>query len=365
MIVSVKDQKLGLYQAGHLKTSYKISTSKFGIGDRPGSNYTPLGKHEVVAKIGHGLPAGAVLKSRQWNGEVVRPNAPGRDPIVSRILWLSGMESSNRNAYNRFIYIHGTTEEFRLGTPASYGCVRMAAKDVIRVFDSVPIGAKVVITREGLPSMEAGAVPLPVDKPVPIPALTADSKPAHEAGAPGPVPVMVTRGAKKEAPATSPATAASSAPIPVTEAEVPKKRLFGFMGKKSEASAPAVAAAPAPAPAAAARPAPATATPGAQTKGKPQRQPAKREAATVAAAESQPVPTRRRMFGLLGSKNEQPAAPAVPAPAPVSAAASPSAAPKKNASAVAGPPARTTKPKAATTTKKSPAKKKANGAAGA
>lgn len=154
VVVSVADQKLGLYRNGELVGSYKISTSKFGIGDKPGSCQTPLGKHQVIAKIGHGLPPGAVLKSRQWNGEVLPPNAPGRDPIVSRILWLDGQESSNRHARDRFIYIHGTTEENRLGAPASYGCVRMAAKDVIRLFEQVPIGATVEITKDKLPHNE-------------------------------------------------------------------------------------------------------------------------------------------------------------------------------------------------------------------
>jgi lipoprotein-anchoring transpeptidase ErfK/SrfK len=170
VVVSVADQKMGIYnKEGRLVTTFPISTSKFGIGDKPGSCCTPLGKHQVVAKIGHGLPAGAVLKSRQWNGEVVKPNAPGRDPIVSRILWLSGMEGSNRNAFNRFIYIHGTTEENRLGAPASYGCVRMAAKDVIRVFEQVPIGATVTITKEQLPKSEATA---PAAAPSPVPVRT-------------------------------------------------------------------------------------------------------------------------------------------------------------------------------------------------
>lgn len=159
VVVSVKDQKLGLYQEGQLKKTYKISTSKFGLGDRPGSNCTPLGQHQVVAKIGHGLPAGAVLKSRRWNGEVLKPNAPGRDPIVSRILWLKGTELDNRHAYNRFIYIHGTPEENRLGQPASYGCVRMGMKDVVNVFDSVNVGAKVMITKGALPKGEAPPKP--------------------------------------------------------------------------------------------------------------------------------------------------------------------------------------------------------------
>jgi lipoprotein-anchoring transpeptidase ErfK/SrfK len=154
VVVSVKQQMLGLYEQGQLKKTYKISTSKFGLGDRPGSNCTPIGQHQVVAKIGHGLPAGAVLKSRRWNGEVLKPNAPGRDPIVSRILWLKGNEINNRNAFGRYIYIHGTPEERRLGEPASYGCIRMGMKDVVNVFECVNVGAKVLITQGPLPISE-------------------------------------------------------------------------------------------------------------------------------------------------------------------------------------------------------------------
>ena len=151
VVVSVKEQRMGVYSEGRLVKQYVISTSKFGVGDEPGTYRTPLGKHEIVAKIGHGLPTGAVLKSRRWNGEVLKPNAPGRDPIVSRILWLRGMETNNRNAYKRYIYIHGTTEESRLGTPASYGCIRMGMKDVVDLFNDLPIGAKVLITKTDLP----------------------------------------------------------------------------------------------------------------------------------------------------------------------------------------------------------------------
>lgn len=151
VVVSVKDQKLGYYQQGKLTKEFKVSTSKFGVGDEPGSCRTPLGKAEVIAKIGSGLPPGAVLKSRSWNGEVLKPNAPGRDPIVSRILWLRGLDRTNKNAFNRYIYIHGTTEENRLGTPASYGCIRMGARDVVELFNEAGIGTKVVITQGHLP----------------------------------------------------------------------------------------------------------------------------------------------------------------------------------------------------------------------
>ncbi len=152
VVVSVRDQKMAVYdESGKRIKTYKISTSKFGLGDDPGSNRTPLGKHEVVAKIGHGLPKGAVLKSRQWNGEVLPPNAPGRDPIVSRIMWLKGLEKQNSNAYKRFIYIHGTPEEKNLGKPASYGCIRMGMNDVIHLFEGVGIGSTVEITQKPLP----------------------------------------------------------------------------------------------------------------------------------------------------------------------------------------------------------------------
>lgn len=171
VIVSVKDQKMGIYDHGKLVRKYTISTSKFGIGDQPGSYRTPLGKHEIIAKIGHGLPTGAVLKSRSWNGEVLKPNAPGRDPIVSRILWLRGMEKTNRNAMNRFIYIHGTTEESCLGKPASYGCIRMGMKDVVDVFNEISIGAKVVVTKGKLP--RGKTVEEPIAAPVPDTELAA------------------------------------------------------------------------------------------------------------------------------------------------------------------------------------------------
>ncbi len=184
VVVSVKDQKLGLYDAGVLKKEFPISTSKFGIGDQPNSYRTPLGKHEIIAKIGHGLPTGAVLKSRSWNGEVLKPNAPGRDPIVSRILWLRGMEGTNRNAMKRYIYIHGTTEECNLGKPASYGCIRMGMKDVVEVFEDVGIGAKVVITRDKLPSGGKAEEPKPTPEEESIVAEKKAEKPASSEALP-------------------------------------------------------------------------------------------------------------------------------------------------------------------------------------
>ena len=96
MIVSVRDQKMLLVRDGTPVKTYKISTSKFGVGDRPGSNCTPLGRLQVAKKIGDNAPIGAVFKTRRPTGEVLKPNAPGRDPVVTRILWLTGTESRNQ-----------------------------------------------------------------------------------------------------------------------------------------------------------------------------------------------------------------------------------------------------------------------------
>jgi lipoprotein-anchoring transpeptidase ErfK/SrfK len=130
---------------GEFVKSYPVSTSKFGLGDRPGSKMTPLGTMEVAEKIGRGAPAGAVFKSRKRTGEVLRPNAPGRDPIVTRILWLRGTQTWNRNAFKRYIYIHGTPEEDKIGSRASYGCIRMKSRDVIDLFRRVPKGTRVIV----------------------------------------------------------------------------------------------------------------------------------------------------------------------------------------------------------------------------
>jgi lipoprotein-anchoring transpeptidase ErfK/SrfK len=145
LVVSVPYQRMTLYDDGEYVRSYSVSTSKFGLGDRPGSKRTPTGKMKVAKKIGGGAPTGAVFKSRQRTGEILRPNAPGRDPIVTRILWLKGTESRNRNAYRRYIYIHGTPEEWRVGTPASYGCIRMRSRDIIDLYRRVPKNTPVTV----------------------------------------------------------------------------------------------------------------------------------------------------------------------------------------------------------------------------
>lgn len=147
MIVSVSDQRMVLVRDGAPVKTYKISTSKFGVGDRPNSNRTPLGHLQVAKKIGDRAPVGAVFKNRRPTGEILAPNSPGRDPIVTRIMWLSGSEDHNQNTFRRTIYIHGTPEEYRLGTPASYGCIRMGSKDVVDLYNRIGTGADVFVIR--------------------------------------------------------------------------------------------------------------------------------------------------------------------------------------------------------------------------
>ena len=150
LVVSVPDQKLALYRKGELIHLYDVSTSKYCLSTRNGSYGTPLGAHEVAKKIGGGQPMGMKFSSRRPTGEIVQPNAPGRDPIVSRILWLKGIESFNRNSFSRCIYIHGTAEEWKIGTPASYGCIRMRSKDVVDLYRTIGEGARVEIVNETL-----------------------------------------------------------------------------------------------------------------------------------------------------------------------------------------------------------------------
>ncbi|MES2438514.1 MAG: L,D-transpeptidase [Verrucomicrobiota bacterium] len=156
MIVSVRDQKMLLVRDGTPVKSYRISTSKFGVGDRPGSNCTPLGRLQVAKKIGDNAPLGSVFKTRRPTGEVLKPNAPGRDPVVTRIMWLTGTESRNQNTFRRTIYIHGTPEERRLGSPASYGCIRMGSSDVADLYNRIGTGADVFVIRGSIQTKKGG-----------------------------------------------------------------------------------------------------------------------------------------------------------------------------------------------------------------
>jgi hypothetical protein len=105
---------------------------------------------EVAQKIGTGSRVGTVYKGRRPTGEVIRPNAPGRDPIVTRIMWLRGQDSGNANTKGRMIYIHGTPEERAIGRPASYGCIRMKSNDDIDLYRRIGVGADVKVIRGSL-----------------------------------------------------------------------------------------------------------------------------------------------------------------------------------------------------------------------
>ena len=158
IVVSTRDQKLAILDRGNLLATYPVSTSKFGLGDRPGSRFTPLGQLQIAEKIGDNAPPGAVFKDRRRTGEIVLANSPGRDPIVTRILCLRGRESQNANAFARDIYIHGTPEERLIGRPASYGCVRMRSTDIVQLYNIVGIGAAVTIVDAPLVSAVPGMV---------------------------------------------------------------------------------------------------------------------------------------------------------------------------------------------------------------
>ena len=155
--ISLRMQTLTLTQADGRVRQYPVSTALNGPGCLAGSGCTPWGLHRVRLKIGAGEPAGAVFVGRRATGEIHLPDAcirePGRDWMLSRILWLQGMEPGvNRggevDTLRRFVYIHGTAAEATIGTACSHGCIRMTNADVIELFDLVPAGCPVRIGRE-------------------------------------------------------------------------------------------------------------------------------------------------------------------------------------------------------------------------
>lgn len=149
-----------LLESGRKVKIYPVSTSKYGVGDLRGRMTTPLGYLMVAKKIGDNAPVGAVFHHRQWTGEILQSNTPGRDPVTTRIIWLSGLEAQNAQAFHRCIYIHGTPEEKTIGRPASYGCIRMKASDVAVLYDQIPVGALVQIIPDRLPKVPK-APPMP------------------------------------------------------------------------------------------------------------------------------------------------------------------------------------------------------------
>ncbi|MEI8234704.1 MAG: L,D-transpeptidase [Verrucomicrobiota bacterium] len=156
IIIDLDEQEMKLFRAGQEVAKFPVSTSKFGVGDEFHSYKTPTGVFEVCDKTGGNLPLGAVIKRGKPTGEVLQPDAPGRDPIVTRMIRLRGLEPQNRHALVRGIFIHGTPEERRLGKPVSWGCIRMRSKDVAELYRQVPVGARVVIRGSGRPSGPLG-----------------------------------------------------------------------------------------------------------------------------------------------------------------------------------------------------------------
>lgn len=152
--VSVSQQRLELYDDDTLLRSYSVATAKNGVGEIKGSEQTPRGWHTIRAKIGDGRPANTVFVGRRPTGETfsngMREQFPRRDWILTRILWLSGLEPGvNRlgqvDTMRRYIYIHGCPDSDEMGAPSSHGCVKMRNSDVIDLFDRVPARTRVLI----------------------------------------------------------------------------------------------------------------------------------------------------------------------------------------------------------------------------
>lgn len=150
--VSVARQRLVGVLGDRVRFVYRCSTAANGVGSRTDSNQTPLGWHEVGERFGDGLPWGTVLSSRNATGAVWEPGQEtAKDLVLSRILWLRGLEpglnqGKGIDSHDRYIYIHGTPAEAKLGTPASLGCVRLSNDDVIELFDIAATGTKLLIT---------------------------------------------------------------------------------------------------------------------------------------------------------------------------------------------------------------------------
>ncbi len=142
--ISIREQRLRLQRGDETLRTYPISSSRFGLGSEEGSMKTPLGKFRVAEKIGHDAAPGTIFKARVALG----PDDPlpeTEDFVTSRILWLDGAEEHNANTRDRFIYIHGTKHEDKIGRPDSHGCIRMRNDNVIELFDLVDEGTPVTI----------------------------------------------------------------------------------------------------------------------------------------------------------------------------------------------------------------------------
>jgi lipoprotein-anchoring transpeptidase ErfK/SrfK len=142
--ISIRDQLLTLKEDETRIRTYPVSTSRFGIGTEEGSFRTPTGRFRVAEKIGGEMPAGTIFQSRV-SLKPGDPLPPTEDLVMSRILWLDGLDEHNANTRERFIYIHGTKHEGKIGSPASCGCIRMRNEDVVELFDLVDLDTPVII----------------------------------------------------------------------------------------------------------------------------------------------------------------------------------------------------------------------------
>lgn len=154
VVVSSELQQLYVFKNQQIIRTYKISTAKNGLGEQKNSYQTPRGMHIIRAKIGTNLPINAIFKQRRFYGEVynaiMNEENPHRDWILTRILWLSGLEIGfnrlgNVDTMQRYIYIHGSPDERPMGRPTSRGCIRMRNADIMEFFDLVPYGTRVKI----------------------------------------------------------------------------------------------------------------------------------------------------------------------------------------------------------------------------
>ncbi len=150
IFVDTATQRLHLIKNGFQNNSFTISTSRYGIGNREGSYMTPVGLHRVTEKIGAGAPSGRIFRNRIDTGIDWRPDLTDENQILTRIIRMEGLEVGvNRGAgiatYDRYIYIHGTNREDRIGTPLSHGCILMRNNDIIELFDIIQEGTLVLI----------------------------------------------------------------------------------------------------------------------------------------------------------------------------------------------------------------------------
>ena len=142
--ISAGTQELILKRGRKTLATYPISTSRFGLGSKEGSMKTPTGRFRIAEKIGDGMPLETVFKSRRPI-KVTKKFLREEDLIMTRILWLDGLDARNANTHERFIYIHGTNHEEKIGEPASHGCIRMRNADLVELFELVKRGTFVVI----------------------------------------------------------------------------------------------------------------------------------------------------------------------------------------------------------------------------